>query len=484
MKKIVFTLMMMLPLCGIAQTGEVYSLDTLPPFYYSEHWNCTRWIPENGMLYVGNEGYGVWYSCSFLWATPDSSHSLNYTGGPYIGISPYINLRDYPQRPRNIAVGMSTQEPLKVVGVAALLWPWDCQQFIDAGYNSLTLQLLDSNMNPLASANAAFADSLQFSRFTIARGRMFRAPTNQLRPWDFYAYEVLFDDPVTVSDSFYIAGYSEIRKPSSDTVYSSALPLLICHEFLMREIGMPAREVYHFPELNYKIQGGATVQLIPHPMPNNPSYYYTNIQCVAAPTEWHKLSPFVDYGLAFVFPILSSECDGPREFTMEDIGYGIVKLDWDRAGLQRRWEVSYGPAGTPPGMGTVQETTIPSALIRTAEPGNYVAYVRSMCCARDTSWSDWGDSISVVVTSSAGLPQTALADNIVLTPNPASGRVDVTSGVELFRIEAYDDKGCLTETCNVSGHKATLDVSFWTSGTYLLRITTPMGTVTKKLLVQ
>ena len=36
----------------------------------------------------------------------------------------------------------------------------------------------------------------------------------------------------------------------------------------------------------------------------------------------------------------------------------------------------------------------------------------------------------------------------------------------------------------VSGPTVTFDVTAWPAGTYLLRITTPMGTVTKKLLVR
>ena len=35
-----------------------------------------------------------------------------------------------------------------------------------------------------------------------------------------------------------------------------------------------------------------------------------------------------------------------------------------------------------------------------------------------------------------------------------------------------------------SGLQATLDVASWPAATYLLRITTPMGTVTKKLIVR
>ena len=69
-------------------------------------------------------------------------------------------------------------------------------------------------------------------------------------------------------------------------------------------------------------------------------------------------------------------------------------------------------------------------------------------------------------------------------PNPATNKVRVTSSFGLTRIETYDAKGRLVQTLPASGLKADLDVSSWPRGTYLLRISTPAGPTTKKLLVQ
>ena len=69
-------------------------------------------------------------------------------------------------------------------------------------------------------------------------------------------------------------------------------------------------------------------------------------------------------------------------------------------------------------------------------------------------------------------------------PNPATDKVRVTSSFGLTRIEAYDLRGRLLFETPASGLKADLDVSSWPRGTYLLRISTPAGPTTKKLLVQ
>jgi hypothetical protein len=69
-------------------------------------------------------------------------------------------------------------------------------------------------------------------------------------------------------------------------------------------------------------------------------------------------------------------------------------------------------------------------------------------------------------------------------PNPATDKVRVTSSFGLTRIEAYDLRGRLLFETPASGLKADLDVSSWPRGTYLLRILTPAGPTTKKLLIQ
>ena len=71
-----------------------------------------------------------------------------------------------------------------------------------------------------------------------------------------------------------------------------------------------------------------------------------------------------------------------------------------------------------------------------------------------------------------------------LQPNPATQRVTVTSSFGISRIEAYDTRGRRIFETHASGLKADLDISSWPRGTYLLRILTPAGPTTKKLLVQ
>ena len=73
---------------------------------------------------------------------------------------------------------------------------------------------------------------------------------------------------------------------------------------------------------------------------------------------------------------------------------------------------------------------------------------------------------------------------VAVQPNPAHERVAVTSSFGLTAIEVYDSRGRQLLSAPASGFKVTLDISAWSRGTYLLRILTPLGPTTRKVIVQ
>ena len=72
-----------------------------------------------------------------------------------------------------------------------------------------------------------------------------------------------------------------------------------------------------------------------------------------------------------------------------------------------------------------------------------------------------------------------------VSPNPATGRATVTSSFGLSRIDAFDAQGRLIASFpDLHAYRHTLDTRAWPRGTCLLRIHTPLGTTTKKLLLR
>lgn len=73
---------------------------------------------------------------------------------------------------------------------------------------------------------------------------------------------------------------------------------------------------------------------------------------------------------------------------------------------------------------------------------------------------------------------------VSVSPNPASGQVKVVSSFGLTRVEAYAADGRKVLDSKAEGLSLTLDIATWPSGTYMLRVHTPMGVVGRKLVVR
>ena len=69
-------------------------------------------------------------------------------------------------------------------------------------------------------------------------------------------------------------------------------------------------------------------------------------------------------------------------------------------------------------------------------------------------------------------------------PNPATGKVQVVSSFGMTRVEVYDAAGKRRYEGEATGLVHTVNVEGWPAGTYLVRIHTPLGTATKKLIVR
>ena len=70
-------------------------------------------------------------------------------------------------------------------------------------------------------------------------------------------------------------------------------------------------------------------------------------------------------------------------------------------------------------------------------------------------------------------------------PNPAAATAKVVSSFGLTKVEAFNLRGERVATLRLpeAPLSATLDVSHWPAGIYLLRIHTPQGTCVKRLTV-
>lgn len=95
-----------------------------------------------------------------------------------------------------------------------------------------------------------------------------------------------------------------------------------------------------------------------------------------------------------------------------------------------------------------------------------------------------GDTIIVTDTILSAAQPDLLQRLTTVTPNPAAGAARVTASPGLTRVEAYSTAGTKVYDSPAHGMTATLDVSVWPAGIYLLRIHTPVGATVKRLAVR
>ena len=190
-----------------------------------------------------------------------------------------------------------------------------------------------------------------------------------------------------------------------------------------------------------------------------------------------------------LYPILVLPCREVTGLRYEPIGGAgtMVKLEWDGDELHSHYEISYGPAGTPPGAGTIRQSTLPQTLLtQLNRTTHYDVYVRASCDLDTTKWSAWSDTLHVHIAS-YGIDG-ADAVEAEIGPNPTSGMLTVRCEAEIKAVELYDMQGrCVASgevgTASDEPRMATLRVQHLPAGTYTAVVHTAQGTATKQVVV-
>ena len=266
-----------------------------------------------------------------------------------------------------------------------------------------------------------------------------------------YIWEVYFDNEIDMTDSLYISVF-QCDSIISFELESGPAGWAECHN--------PPHTHFVFPTTNYR-----TIDSL---------------------TSDDDLWNFGEYhGVPLVVPIIRRDCDTCPQVRNIEVFKGSPTqffMRWDAGTNHLGWQVSYGPAGTAPEDGTLVDCASHQSPIITVDPDSqYVAYVRARCrFARDV-WGDWSNPVSIWLNDPGDGISTAAEPSVTLTPNPAGDRVAVAAEGGVTLVEAFAENGACAY--RVESPAATIDVSRWTPGTYLLRIHTPQGIATRKLTV-
>ena len=286
-------------------------------------------------------------------------------------------------------------------------------------------------------------------------------------------YEVMFDKPQVVTDSFMVAGtYNNNRTQEVHYDYHGYTQNLWEHN--------PTRYWY----ISYIRRG------FPADSTNITwlKYESNNWERFSPTTRWYGYADHHRFFANIMFPIIDPDfdttlCDGVRGVRVAEATDTSVTLMWN-GGNAVRWEVNYVEMGSSDDH-TVTVTSPLAVLTGLRPQTDYMVHVRAMC-EWDTEYGPWSDIVQFVTNSHHTEPESI--DNLdrftQVLPNPAHGQVSVISSYRLSRVEVYDLQGRALLSHDDEGLSTVLDISSLPSGQYIMVIHTPAGLATKKLTVQ
>ncbi len=294
-------------------------------------------------------------------------------------------------------------------------------------------------------------------------------------------FDLYFDTPIVVYDSFYVGGTSRFDGDSNHILSQ-------CHYVTFKP---------SFSELDY--DSSCTIptlwKLYHYRLGWTPRYEW----------YWAQSNQFL-----MILPIIkvvdtsfanAPACPRVTGLFARGNNTDTVTVQWDLDNQHREFEVSYGREGTRPDDGTIV-TVSNSNRWQFADTAyrdtQMITYVRTVCREYDTlRWSGWSSPVYwrlhhtvADTTQHEGIAvpeeESDLSRYVRLMPNPAGGSVTVMSSYGIERLEVYDIRGeRVLELSGIGrGTTAGFDVSKWARGTYVVLVRTPAGTVSKRLVVE
>ena len=221
-------------------------------------------------------------------------------------------------------------------------------------------------------------------------------------------------------------------------------------------------------------------------------------------------SDLVNFGMALniwggIFPILELPCPPASKPKMEANFVGNIHFSWWQ-GDTNLYQVSL--ASFPDDHILYSSNTLTDNNFFVTDnfmdslqlpEGRYNIRLRRVCNYMDSPypqiiWSDWGEPRQFLyMHSTAGIDATdGQTPVLLLSPNPAKGTVTVEMDetqrdASLQTIQVVDMEGRVVLTQpweSTASQPLTLDISGLAAGVYLVRLNTPMGTTTRKLVVE
>ena len=394
-------------------------------------------------------------------------------------------LEGSPIYPKIQAVGFNNEGPLTMIGIACAIEirtyeGLECNDTLAEYFQVYEVDKSDSSFRKVAEARW---DTFQPTK---CMELIQDIPYKRICP---PVYEAYFDTAITVYDSFYLAYTTYNNASVLDTYwwnnqleYFSRATLVYPYSISQPASRMDSTYfscVYNAKRKYLPVEGDFY------------SNKYRNFQLIDT-TIWYNSASLGGYSP--IFPIFDTTgnhvdtCADVSNFAVVGTDSVSALLSWDSTSRSIGWELAYGPQGTAPEDATVLEMSSTVHRLSGLDSGAwYVAYVRAKC--GEEEYSNWSSGVEFYIAGDTTSRELSIHTSLLeqytyLMPNPAQDVVSVFSSFSMNRLEVFSMNGVLMERMDCEGLSTQLTVSGYPRGAYIVKVYTPKGVATKKLVVK
>ena len=395
--------------------------------------------------------------------------------------------------------GCTTSTPLKITGIAG---------FIKIETHSYGSEIIDTSIEhrlpEYFRLYVAEGDSIRFAAqtrwdtTTPNKSLELRSRNNQRDT--FPLHEAYFDKPVIVDSLFFVGGTSfnnyvinvPVILPNSLIIYKPVFThpfTTYLYTYLPNDAPGIGYDEYLYFGLQYYDERDTLIGIV------DTTYRFIGFDR----TDWFPTF-FAIFDTSYIYnPPDTIECLPPTGLHLDDIDTATATIAWNHQD-STLWQLQVFNADSIPDTSTfIDSLSINMIVLTDLDTGiTYAARLRTLCTA-DTS-SGWTDTIQFRLPTPTddpndpddpddpddptGIdsPQNSPIDLYThLYPNPATTSLTVISSFHLHKIEIFSADGRLILATPAKGVSTTVDISSLAPATYIVRVTTPSGTATKRL---
>ena len=250
-----------------------------------------------------------------------------------------------------------------------------------------------------------------------------------------------------------------------------------------RSVWMDTNQIYLYDEITWRWDQSSNLS----------SWMYINVDMQAPYLNLYDRVANAGRVLGPLYPLIGLPCTAPQAPSISVVGDSL-QTQWTSSGefCQLRFR------NTDRNSITFVSDTLADTLLFLPDtllpPGNYEVQLRKACryttASYDTlAWSPWGTPAAFSVSSPAGITRIDQAPSFSLFPNPASASVTVNinepAGSQELMLSVLDLHGReLISIPSLTANSLSLDISTLDPGTYLLRLSSPSASASRRLVVR